>query len=235
MESLSIMLPNYNKAPYIEECFRSILKQTCDRWTAVCMDDGSTDGSRAILERYARNPKFIVKFKAHEGIAATMRQIIELAPTDIVFGLGTDDFLLPDAVEKILGFYEAHSDAGFVYTNYWQWKEGSPYRLGYSKPIPAGQTNLDLVKGVIGPLRTFRRKFYHMTEGYDARLPAAIDMDIIYKLEEVTKPMLLDEPLAVHRVIRNSVSHGEGQKIAKMAHRKAQANARARRIVCKPS
>jgi len=220
------MIPNFNKAQYIEQCFQSIVNQTCDGWHVVCIDDGSTDGSRAILERYAKNPKFTIKFKAHEGIAATMREIIGLASTDIVFGLGSDDWLVPEAVDAILEFYESHPEAGFVYSNYWVFR--APKRgLGYSRAIPAGKTNLET--DLIGPLRTFRRKFYYMTEGYDVRLPAAIDKDIIYKLEEVTRPMFLNKPLAVHRILKDSVSHSEGRLNAKMAQQQAEANARARR------
>ena len=226
------MIPNFNKAQYIEQCFQSIISQTCDKWHVVCIDDGSTDGSLAVLERYKSNPKFTIRYKGHEGIAATMRKIIDLAPTDIVFGLGSDDWLASEAVEAILGFYEAHPEAGFVYSNYWVFR--APKRgMGYSRAIPEGKTNLET--DLIGPLRTFRRKFYYMTEGYDVRLPAAIDKDIIYKLEEVTKPMFLNKPLAVHRILKDSVSHSGGRLNAQRAQQQAEANARARRNPCRPS
>jgi glycosyltransferase involved in cell wall biosynthesis len=227
METLTVMIPNFNKALYIEQCFDSIIAQTCDRWHVVCVDDGSTDGSRGLLGRYGKDPRFTVRFKAHEGIAATMREIIGLAATDIVFGLGSDDMLVPEAVEAILGFYEAHPGAGFVYSNYWALNYNT-MRLGYGKPIPEGKTNLET--DFVSPLRTFRRKYYYMTEGYDVTLPAAIDKDIIYKLEEVTKPMFLNKPLAVHRILKDSVSHSGGRLIAQRAQRQAMANAKARRL-----
>ena len=47
--TFSIIIPVYNVAPYLRECLDSVLAQTCPDWEAICVDDGSTDGSGAIL------------------------------------------------------------------------------------------------------------------------------------------------------------------------------------------
>lgn len=48
----SIVIPVYNVAPYLRECLDSVLVQTFTDWEAICVDDGSADGSGAILDEY---------------------------------------------------------------------------------------------------------------------------------------------------------------------------------------
>src|SRR5690606_6713113 len=50
---VSILIPNYNKAPYLRETLDSILSQTYLNWECIIVDDHSTDGSYEILEEYA--------------------------------------------------------------------------------------------------------------------------------------------------------------------------------------
>ena len=55
----SIIIPVYNVAPYLRECLDSVLAQTFTDWEAICVDDGSTDGSGAILDEYAVRDKVV--------------------------------------------------------------------------------------------------------------------------------------------------------------------------------
>ncbi len=53
----SIIIPVYNVAQYLRECLDSVLAQTFTDWEAICVDDGSNDGSGAILDEYAAKDK----------------------------------------------------------------------------------------------------------------------------------------------------------------------------------
>ena len=53
-QKFSIIIPVYNVAPYLRECLDSVLAQTFTVWEAICVDDGSTDGSGEIAEQYAQ-------------------------------------------------------------------------------------------------------------------------------------------------------------------------------------
>ena len=69
MPFFSIIIPVYNVAPYLRECLDSVLAQTFTDWEAICVDDGSTDGSGAILDEYAiRDPRIRVIHQANAGV-----------------------------------------------------------------------------------------------------------------------------------------------------------------------
>ena len=53
MTKLSIIIPVHNSENYLEQCLQSILSQTFDDWEIICINDGSTDDSLSILNRFA--------------------------------------------------------------------------------------------------------------------------------------------------------------------------------------
>lgn len=72
----SIIVPVYNVAPYLHECLDSVIAQTFTDWECLCVDDGSTDDSGAILDEYAqKDPRFRVFHQAN----ATSPQPVTLA------------------------------------------------------------------------------------------------------------------------------------------------------------
>ena len=71
----SVIIPVYNVAPYLRECLDSVLKQTFTDWEAICVDDGSTDESGAILDEYAaKDKRFRVIHQANAGVSAPSKR-----------------------------------------------------------------------------------------------------------------------------------------------------------------
>lgn len=68
MSKVSFIIPVYNVEKYLRRCLDSVLNQTCPDWEAVCVNDGSPDGSRAILAEYAaRDSRFKIVDKPNGG------------------------------------------------------------------------------------------------------------------------------------------------------------------------
>lgn len=76
----SIIIPVYNVAPYLRECLDSVLAQTLGDWECICVDDGSTDGSGAILDEYAAmETRFRVIHQANAGVAGARNRGLNAA------------------------------------------------------------------------------------------------------------------------------------------------------------
>lgn len=93
----SIIIPVYNVAPYLRECLDSILAQTFPVWEAICVDDGSSDGSGQILDEYATNDlRFKVIHKNNEGVSIARNTAIEIASGDYIGFVDADDVIAID-------------------------------------------------------------------------------------------------------------------------------------------
>ena len=94
MPLFSIIIPVYNVAHYLRECLDSVLAQTFTDWEAICVDDGSTDGSGAILDEYAaKDKRFSVIHQQNSGVSAARNAGLDCAGGEWVFFLDADDIL----------------------------------------------------------------------------------------------------------------------------------------------
>ena len=97
IHSFSIIIPVYNVAPYLRECLDSILSQTFTDWETICVDDGSTDGSGAILDEFAdRDSRFRIIHKSNAGVSAARNVALDVASGEWVSFVDADDVLTPN-------------------------------------------------------------------------------------------------------------------------------------------
>ena len=97
MPFFSIIIPVYNVAPYLRECLDSVLVQTFTDWEAICVDDGSTDSSSAILDEYAaRDPRFRIVHKNNEGVSIARNIALGAASGKYITFVDSDDVVLCD-------------------------------------------------------------------------------------------------------------------------------------------
>lgn len=99
---ISVIIPVYNVEPYLRECLDSVLGQTFTDWEAVCVDDGSRDGSSAILDEYAaRDSRFQVIHQSNKGLSAARNAGMDAAKGEWLFFLDSDDVIVLDAFERL--------------------------------------------------------------------------------------------------------------------------------------
>lgn len=99
MPFFSIIIPVYNVAPYLRECLDSVLAQTFTDWEAICVDDGSTDGSGTILDEYtARDPRFRVIRQPNAGVSAARNKGLKKALGEWIWFIDADDAIHPNSL-----------------------------------------------------------------------------------------------------------------------------------------
>lgn len=98
----SIIIPVYNVEPYLRECLDSVLNQTFTDWEAICVNDGSTDGSPDILTAYAaRESRMKVITQPNGGLSAARNAGIKAAEGEYVLFLDSDDWLEENTLEVL--------------------------------------------------------------------------------------------------------------------------------------
>jgi len=104
---ISVLMPAYNSEKYIAEAIQSVLNQTYKNFELHIIDDGSSDGTFAIIDSF--NDPRIVKTRApqNRGLVATRNALIEQARGKYIAYLDNDDVAFPNRLEKQLEFLEA--------------------------------------------------------------------------------------------------------------------------------
>ena len=120
----SVCIPVYNTSKYLEECLQSVLCQTEKDYEIVLVDDGSTDHSGEICDRYAAQyPNIRVIHKENEGLMMTRRRGFSEAKGDYFLCLDSDDYWLSDRVlQRIREMIEA-KQCDLILFNYIAGKE----------------------------------------------------------------------------------------------------------------
>jgi CDP-glycerol glycerophosphotransferase len=104
---LSLVVPIYNVAPYLPDCLTSIASQVHRDLEVVLVDDGSTDGSRAIAARWAdRDPRFKLVSQPNRGLGAARNTGVQHATGDYLMFVDSDDVLPSYAAELLVSTVE---------------------------------------------------------------------------------------------------------------------------------
>lgn len=101
--TLSIIIPVYNVEAYLSKCLDSILVDNTFTGQVICVNDGSTDGSLAILEQYAAiYPNLEIVSQDNSGLSVARNTGFDRAIGDYVFFPDSDDWIFPGSLDKIL-------------------------------------------------------------------------------------------------------------------------------------
>ena len=138
---ISVIVPIYGVERYLEECIESILSQTYPALEVILVDDGSPDRCGEICDRYAqRDDRIIVIHQKNAGAAAARNAALRIASGEYIGFVDGDDYLEPDAYEKMLEAMLAHradivhGSIRFVYVNGTELPLDSRERLTFSAP-----------------------------------------------------------------------------------------------------
>jgi len=158
MPFFSVIIPNYNHAPFLRERIDSVLAQTFTDFEVIILDDFSTDGSRDIIESYRSQEKIthIVYNDQNSGSPfAQWKKGIEMATGDWIWIAESDDIAEPDFLNECKKLITSYPQAGVCYCDSQIETDGIPY------PFP----NFSIRKKAIFKTSKWEKEYYR--EGID--------------------------------------------------------------------
>ena len=146
----SIIIPLYNKAPYVRKAFESVLAQTFTDFELIVVDDGSNDNSAVICNEYISTIKHSVTInqsiieniriisQTNAGVAAARNNGVKASHGEFLCFLDADDWWEPTFLEEVAKLIAEYPDAGIYATNYIYYKLGKTH---VALNLPRGYMN----------------------------------------------------------------------------------------------
>jgi glycosyltransferase involved in cell wall biosynthesis len=210
--ALSVAMSVYNGQSHLGLAIESILDQTFTDFEFLILNDGSTDGSREIIDGYATRDKRIRAIhRENKGLVISLNQLVNEARAPLIARMDADDICLPERFEKQIAFMAANPDHGVLGT----WtadidEHGDPYKVdGEDHPTSYEDFVSRIGKGslICHPSVVMRRDIVLSVGGYHAAFQHCEDFDLWLRLANVTKLCSLPERLVRYRHWANQVSN----------------------------
>lgn len=208
---VTVIIPCYNRDSFVRKTVDSALAQTYSNIEVVVVDDGSTDGTRKILESYSnRISIYEHNGRANKGQSAAINLAMRATESDYVAILDSDDLWEPNKIAKQTEVFENNQEVGLVYSNGYAIDENDDklYRLLPDNHIELNKPELVLLNCYFNlPSNSLvRRSAYEKSGLFDESLRSAQDHDMAIRLAEVTKFAFIKEVLWSYRKHSNTQS-----------------------------
>jgi glycosyltransferase involved in cell wall biosynthesis len=213
---VSVILPVYNGAEFVGSALESALSQTYGHLEIIAIDDGSTDGTHAILHTYAlRDSRVRVLTQSNSGVARARNRGIAEAKGKFIAPLDADDLWEPAKIDRQMQrMLEAGDQTGFVYS-WWVWidREGTVLDRSPRWTLEGRTFELLLQINFTGnaSVPLFRRHCVEEAGGYNEQLAAmgaggCEDWELVLRIAERYETAVVPEILLGYRRRPGSMS-----------------------------
>ena len=205
MPRVSISVPCYNYAHYLQDAVQSILNQSFRDWEAITIDDASTDSTWEVMQGF-RDPRIVcVRHTQNKGNIVTFNLAIARSSGEYVAILSADDLYRPNFLKRTVEMLEAHPDAGMVYTG-WEMVDARGRTIREVTSMPHAQDGVydelpSLLLGCHIPQcgTLVRRRVLDQVGVYDPTLIRAGDWDLWLRIARRYKVAFVSEALYQYR------------------------------------
>ncbi len=207
---VSVIIPNYNYANYVCEAIDSALNQTYENIEVIVVDDGSTDGSREVLESYG--DKITTIFNDNAGVSVARNNGVKSSGGKYVAFLDADDIWLPQKLAKQVKLFENERDLGLVHVGVEEF-DSTEHSLNTRLEGMSGSVSHEFLlfeRPVVlggGSGLMITREIFNEVEGFDPMLLTSADWDLFYRISRRYKIGFVSEVLLKYR-IHGSNMHG---------------------------
>jgi glycosyltransferase involved in cell wall biosynthesis len=199
MPNVSVCIPTYNREKLLKQTLDSVFAQTYKDFEVVIVDDGSTDGTKQMLERNGYKVRY--HRQENSGDAAARNKLIELAQGRYITFLDSDDLLFGDSLEQMVAAMPANSDETIVYGAYTAIDEFGNNLYRREKKLYGGRITQYLFENILihscGSL--FPKKVLIEAGGFNTSFPVCSDYDLWLRLSLKYDFVALQEPVFKRR------------------------------------
>ncbi len=205
---VTVYITNYNYGKYIRQAIESVLSQTFQDFELIIIDDGSTDNSKDIIEEYANNPKIKIIYQQNKGLNVTNNIALKVAKGKYIMRLDADDFLHPEALEKMVTALEKDNELGLVFPDYYIVDaEGNIINEFKRHSFDKEVSLLDMPAH--GACTMIRKSFLKRLGGYDEQYRCQDGYELWIKFINRYKVNNINEPLFYYRRHGNNLTTNE--------------------------
>jgi glycosyltransferase involved in cell wall biosynthesis len=203
----SVIIPLYNKAPYVVKALRSVMSQTFREFEVIIIDDGSTDQSYEVAQNFIlQTTNFKLHTQPNQGVSVARNNGVKIAQYPYICFLDADDWWAPTFLEEMKALIEEFPDAGIYGSSYYKVKDSKniPANIGVEKDFERGLINYCQVyaKTLWMPLWTgtvvIHKKIYEEEGGFKPNLKLGEDFDLWIRIAMKHPVAYLNKPLAYY-------------------------------------
>ncbi len=214
MPKFSVIIPLYNKAPYVSKAIESVLAQTCQDLELIVVNDGSTDNSKSVVEALQHTilkplvdaGRFTLLAQQNQGVSTARNNGVKQGKGNYVCFLDADDWWDEHFLEEINNATIAYPEAGIYGTNYWYVKNNrqrisvNQPETGYIDYVKTYLKQIELGGGM--PFWTgavvVSKSVFKAQNGFRSHLKLGEDFDLWLRIALNNKVVLVDKPLAYY-------------------------------------
>lgn len=202
MTKFSIVVPAYNAQATLPETLDAVLAQTFDDWECVVVDDGSSDATLGIAERYAaRDPRMRVVTQANQGTGGAYNTGLTAAAGAFIVVCSADDLLMPEHLAEVSAFMDSNDGCDIYSTNgYVLRPDGSREQVYGPDDMKGPQDLVRLIRGCFYSVGSvYRREVFDLAGGYRVGIFGE-DYDFWLRAMSMgTRHCYIPLPLSIHR------------------------------------
>lgn len=210
---LSVIIPCYNQAHFLEDAVKSVLVQEFTDWEIIIINDGSTDSTKEISEQLAlKDNRIRVHLQTNQGLSSARNKGLSLAKGEVIHFMDADDKVLESGYKTVFNFFTNFSEIDIVVGGYSYFRDDEfLHTHGFSDQIISIE---DLVRANLAPPVSYfcRKVILDKIGGFDESLKSCEDWDYWIRAGKAgARIRTVADVLVGYRYVPNSMSRNAVQ------------------------
>jgi glycosyltransferase involved in cell wall biosynthesis len=208
---VSVIIPTYNNASYLEDAIQSVLGQTYPAYEIIVIDDGSTDKTQKVLQPYLEKIKYF--YQDNQGVSLARNKGIEIATGEFIAFLDGDDYFLPEKLANQVACFAENPTLGIVNSGWYVVDEEGEilaHQMPWAQLLELDLKAWILWRAVLPSAMMFRRHWLEKIGGFKPGLAYAEDVELVLRLAQAgCQAIWLQEITVNYRLHRSNATTAE--------------------------